>query len=289
MKTLDYVKDTDEKLEDSTVDLEIQNQTMNVNFYVSMAMFLAILRRDLLVQSRQFIEYLLMVLFQPLFFLYVFGKILPGIGFASETYTAYLAPGIIAMTAFLAGMQTIAFQVGSEFGWTREIDDRLLSPIRNWLLGLEKIVFGCIQSIIAAFIVTLLSILILGHWYDGVEWNWFLLIVIVIFTGLSSAALGLTLGTVVNHKNIGIIFGVVLTPIIFLGGPFYPWSMLDDFIFLKMISLLNPLLYVSEGFQLAMLPDSTTMDIGYILLGITLTFGLFSYLGIKGFIKRARQ
>ena len=42
--------------------------------------FLAIIRRDLLVTRRQAIPFLLQTLLQPLFYLFVFGKVLSSIG-----------------------------------------------------------------------------------------------------------------------------------------------------------------------------------------------------------------
>ena len=38
-------------------------------------------------------------------------------------------PGLVALTAVITGMQTLAFPLVAEFGWTREIEDRLLAPM----------------------------------------------------------------------------------------------------------------------------------------------------------------
>ncbi|HEY6405843.1 MAG TPA: hypothetical protein VIY29_00090 [Ktedonobacteraceae bacterium] len=52
--------------------------------------FLAILRRDIVVTGREFIAFLVQVLLQPLFFLFIFGKVLPSIGFAQHGFAAVL-------------------------------------------------------------------------------------------------------------------------------------------------------------------------------------------------------
>jgi len=44
------------------------------------------------VTGRDFIAFLLQVLLQPLFFLFIFGKVLPGIGFARQGFAAYCCP-----------------------------------------------------------------------------------------------------------------------------------------------------------------------------------------------------
>ncbi len=278
-----------EAVQHPDVHIPESEENENITLGFSIRVFMAILKRDIVVSMRQVIQFLLMVLIQPLFFLYVFGKILPTIGLAVDQYSAFLAPGIIALTAFLAGMQTTAFQVGSEFGWTREIEDRLLAPVSTALVGFQKIVFGALQSMIAAVVVTLLSVWILGAWYEDVTWSWPMIITMTILTGFSSSSLGVAVGTLVNEKNVGTIFGLVLTPIIFLGGPFYPWALLDEFMTLKIISLLNPLLYISEGFQYAFAREFPHMELHYIFIGIGATILLFSLLGIRGFIKRAQE
>jgi ABC-2 type transport system permease protein len=61
----------------------------------------AILRRDLVVTWRELIAFLIQVLIQPLFLLFSFGKVLPGIGFASSSFGAVLLPGIVGFTLIL--------------------------------------------------------------------------------------------------------------------------------------------------------------------------------------------
>ncbi|PZM63232.1 ABC transporter permease [Paenibacillus dendritiformis] len=258
-------------------------------FGFTVSIFLSMLRRDIVVATRQLVQFLLMALIQPLFFLYVFGNILPSIGLANDQYSLFLVPGIIAMTAFLAGMQTIAFQVGAEFTWTKEVEDRLLSPIPSACIGLEKIILGCLQTVVATVVVTLLSFWVMGSWHQASDWNWWLLIVMTLAAGCSSASIGLTVGTLVNANNVGTIFGMILTPVMFLGGPFYPWELLSEFPVIKILALLNPLLYISEGFRAAFMPDFPHMPLHYAAIGLIVFILLFSILGILGFNKRARQ
>ncbi|WP_106767523.1 ABC transporter permease [Paenibacillus faecalis] len=258
-------------------------------FGLTASIFLSMLRRDIVVATRQIVSFLLMTLIQPLLFLYVFGNILPSIGLANDQYSLFLVPGIIAMTAFLAGMQTIAFQVGAEFTWTKEVEDRLLAPIPNACIGLEKIILGSLQTIVATVVVTLLSFWVTGSWYQDSDWNWWLLVIMTLAAGFSSASIGLTVGTLVNANNVGTIFGMILAPIMFLGGPFYPWELLNDFPVIKILALLNPLLYISEGFRAAFMPDFPHMPLYYVAIGVIVFILLFSILGLLGFNKRARQ
>src|SRR5260370_12465327 len=91
--------------------------------------FLAILRRDIVVTEREFISFLLQVLLQPLFFLFIFGKVLSSIGFTGRGFTAILLPGIIALTVVTTALQGVTLPLVLDLGFAREIDDRLLAPL----------------------------------------------------------------------------------------------------------------------------------------------------------------
>ena len=53
---------------------------------LALTAFFAILQRDLVVTAREFIPFLLQALMQPLFILFIFGKVLPGIGLATGNF-----------------------------------------------------------------------------------------------------------------------------------------------------------------------------------------------------------
>ena len=57
---------------------------------------LAILRRDLFVTGREFPIFLAQVILQPLFLLFVFGKVLTELGYARPGYQEVLFPGLVA-------------------------------------------------------------------------------------------------------------------------------------------------------------------------------------------------
>src|SRR6202050_693693 len=95
---------------------------------LALTAFLAILRRGLAVTWREFIPFLLQALMQPLFFLFIFGKVLPGSGLAAGNFASLILPGIVALTGMLAAMQGVTLPLVLDLGYAREIDDRLLSP-----------------------------------------------------------------------------------------------------------------------------------------------------------------
>ena len=112
--------------------------------------------------------FLAQVILQPLFLLLVFGKVLGALGYTQPGYADLLFPGLLALTAVLTGMQTLAFPLVIEFGWTKEIEDRLLAPMATGLVAAEKLLFASARAIIAATVMIPVGILVLGH----IPWRW---------------------------------------------------------------------------------------------------------------------
>src|SRR5438105_13078122 len=90
--------------------------------------FRAVLRRDLYVTWRELPAFLAQVILQPLFLLFVFGKVLGSLGYTQHGYATLLFPGLVALTAVITGMQTLAFPLAAESGWPRELRHRRLAP-----------------------------------------------------------------------------------------------------------------------------------------------------------------
>jgi ABC-2 type transport system permease protein len=99
-----------------------------------MKTFLAMLSRDAHVARRNFVFTLLQTLLQPMLLVFVFGRVMTTAGFMPVHYKTLLLPGIIALSMILAGVQSVAMPLISEFQFTREIEDRLLAPMEiEWL------------------------------------------------------------------------------------------------------------------------------------------------------------
>jgi ABC-2 type transport system permease protein len=111
--------------------------------------FFALLSRDARVTRRELPFFLIRTLMQPLMFIIVFGSLLPKMGFMGAQYKAILLPGILGVSLTLSAIQSVALPMMQDFGWTNEIEDRLLAPIPIPLIAIEKVVVGTIQGLIA--------------------------------------------------------------------------------------------------------------------------------------------
>jgi ABC-2 type transport system permease protein len=81
------------------------------------------------------------------------------------------------------------------------------------------------------------------------------------------------------------LFGVVLIPITFLGCTYYSWQALEPIRWLQIAVLVNPLVYLSEGFRAALtpVPHMSLWAVYPVLIGFT---AIFTWIGMQTFKKR---
>jgi ABC-2 type transport system permease protein len=249
--------------------------------------FLAILGRDLWVTFRhEPVAFLAQALLQPLFFLFVFGRVLPEIGAAQGSYGSSLLPGIMAMTAVTVSLQNMAFPLVIDFSFTKEIEDRLLAPLPVWAVAVEKMLHAALRAVVAAALLLPVGALVLPGGIDLGDANVLAMLAVIVAGSFAGACLGLVLGTVVPPHRINIVFAVVLTPVLFTGATFYPWSDLDTLQWFQVVTLINPLTYVSEGSRAAF-GSQEHLATWAILAGLILSIGAFGAVGLVGFQRRA--
>jgi len=249
--------------------------------------FVHLLWRDLWVTVRTWQTFLAMTLLQPIFFLFIFGRVLPQLGQTNAGYSILLLPGIIGLTTLLSAMQAVALPLTIEFGYTKEIEDRLLSPLPVWMVAVQKMVFAAIRGLITGILILPLGRIILGSGFSISTERLGLLVVVSILASFAGAALGLTLGTVVQPAQIGLMFSVILTPLLFTGCVYYPWALLDRLRWFQVVTCFSPLTYASEGFRASLAPGTPHMAITFIILGQIFFLILFGFLGIRGFLRKA--
>jgi ABC-2 type transport system permease protein len=263
--------------------------------------FLGLYLRDLRVLSRELAPFVLRVGMQPLLFLFVFTFIMPrmaggsplamggAMGGAAGTggdFGTVLLPGLMAVAIMFSGIAAVALPLSSEFGITREIDDRVMCPVPVWAVALEKVCFSALQSIVAALLVIPMAILIPAKAVYPEIHNWFLFALVLVMSSLLAGALGLTIGSMVPPKNIGLIFSIIVVPITFLGCVYYPWAGLKQIPWLKIAVLFNPIVYISEGLRASVTPGVGHMPVWAILLALAVFLVILGRFGVRGFMRR---
>jgi ABC-2 type transport system permease protein len=223
-------------------------------FSLAATAFFAILERDIVVTGRELVAFLLQALMQPLFFLFIFGKVLPGMGLAAGNFVALMLPGIVALTTLLAAMQGVSLPLVLDLGFAREIDDRLLAPLPVSLVAFEKVLFASLRGIVAGAVIFPLAAWILGSRYAVRGDRLGMLIGMIVLTAGVGASFGLVMGTLIKPEQISLMFALILTPLLFTGCTYYPWGALDTIRWFQVVTLFNPLTYAAEGMRYAMIP-----------------------------------
>ena len=249
--------------------------------------FVALLRRDVRVAMKELPFFLLRTVMQPVLFLVVFGFLLPKMGMLRAGYQTTLLPGILAVSLALSAIQSVALPMVQDFGWTKEIEDRLLSPVATWVIAAEKIVSGVIQGIIAALFVLPLARLIMGPIANLTFGHFGDVLVITVLGATAFSSLGMWLGTAIAPQQIGLMFSAIIAPMMFFGCAYYPWRGLDAVPAMKYAVLVNPLVYVAEGMRGALTPDVPHMPLLAAMGALLVISALFWTAGLRSFHKRA--
>ncbi len=185
-------------------------------------------------------------------------------------YTSFLAPGMIAMTAlFSSTFSSAGFYRDRESGLLRAM---LASPhsVRTILFGkaLSAVLIGSLQ----AFAVLALAVAIPGidlAWQFG--WLGGAAAVVATVLGMSFMLSGLSLLLALRVKTMQgfhLIFNLVLFPLFFLSGAFFP---LDEApAWLELIGYANPLTYAVDLLHYASYADSPDGLIGPLTDGAVL-------------------
>jgi ABC-2 type transport system permease protein len=216
-------------------------------------------------------------------FVFIFGRVMVSSGFMPPAYKSLLLPGIMAISMVFSGVWSVAMPLIAEFQFTREIEDRLLAPIEISWLAIEKVVFGSLQSLIAGLAVIPAAWILLR---PGVELHInspLSFVLVTLLVALFAACGGLALGCSVDQTHIGLMFSLVLTPMIFFGCTYYPWSALNNFPILQKVVLVNPLVYASEGLRGTLVPQFPHLSFVAVLIALTLFDVLLLIVGLRQF------
>ncbi|MEM7541977.1 MAG: ABC transporter permease [Pseudomonadota bacterium] len=199
------------------------------------------------------------------------------------SYIQYIAPGIIMMSIITNAYQNV---VSSFFGakFQRHIEEILVSPVPLYYVLLGYVVGGMCRGIIVGVIVTCVAL----SFTDLKIHSYPITFAVVVITAALFATAGM-INAIFARKfdDISIVPTFVLTPLTYLGGVFYSIDLLPEF--WRSLSLINPILYMVNGFRFGMLGVSDipilyafVVAVGFcIVLGTLALILLYRGIGIR--------
>ncbi|MFT3851941.1 MAG: ABC transporter permease [Ilumatobacteraceae bacterium] len=253
--------------------------------------FVALLQRDLHVLLKNVVLFAIRAVMQPLLlmfvFTYVFPKIGQGVGGAGSeaAFTSTLVAGVVGLAIVFQGIQAVALPLVQEFGYSKEIEDRILAPLPTKAVGVQKIVTGMFNALFAALLVFPIAYLVPATDVH-LDIHWLTLLTLAPLAAWVAGALGLVLGTKVAPQQVSYLFALVVLPLTFLGCLYYPWRALEAVRWLQIVVLVNPLVYMCEGFRAALTSGSEHMSLWAVYGALAVFAVVLTWIGTDGFERR---
>ena len=191
-------------------------------------------------------EFLPRTLLQPFLLVFIFTYVFPkigqgvgGSGAAAAEFSTRLVAGVIGLSIMFQGIQSVALPMVQEFGYTREIEDRVLAPMPVSLVAIEKVISGAFNGLFAALLVFPIAAIVPATPVH-LDINWLVLLTLTPLACYMCGALGLTFGTRFDPRTVPMLFGIVVLPLTFLGAIYYSWSSLAPIKWLQIVVLVQP-------------------------------------------------
>lgn len=179
-------------------------------------------------------------------------------------YMAFIVPGLIMMAVITSSYANV---VSSFFSmkFQHSIEELLVSPVPNWVILAGYVAGGMARGLGIGLIVTLVSLA-----FTDLSIHNLPMVVITVFLTSALFAVGGFINAMLATKfdDISIVPTFVLTPLTYLGGVFYSIDMLPAF--WQGVSMINPILYMVNGFRYGILGVSDVNP--FIALGMILVF-----------------
>lgn len=233
---------------------------------------LSIWGRDLLVLKRSIFSELLAVVAYPLTLYLAFGFGLKGYitNVNGIPYPLFIAPGLISMTAVNAAFDESSWSMWFHRKVQRTIEEYRVTPITVYDIVVGKILSGFSQGAIKGAVVFLVIVILTPFRISYAHLPVYL--VCIALSSMIFSCLGTICGTMIDKpENIGRVQSVVIVPLIFMAGIFFPLSSYPAAV-LPLIRLL-PTTAVFEGARDALLTGAIPpLYLGNLVVTALVTF-----------------
>jgi ABC-2 type transport system permease protein len=152
------------------------------------------------------------------------------------------------------------------------------------LVAVQKAIWGALSGLLSALLVFPIAAIVPAT-SVSLDINWWVLLTLTPLACYMCGALGLTFGTRFDPRTVPLLFGIIVIPLTFLGCVYYSWQSLEAIRWLQVLVLVNPLVYMCEGFRAALTPASH-MSLWAVYGALVGFSALFTWLGIGGFKRR---
>jgi len=219
---------------------------------------------DLMFMKHTALNILISSVMSPLLYLLAFGY---GLGMGLEVdglpYIAYIIPGIAALTSLSASFSYVSARLNVQRLYYRSLDEMLMCPISTSAIVLGKSFHGVIRGLISSSIIFAIGLAMVPEYLHLTP----LYIVCIVTSCFVFSLLGVSSSLLAkSHQSIATFNNLVILPMTFLCGTFFPVEVLPP-VFQAMLYAL-PLTHSSISVR----ASSLEWDFPWISLLILLCF-----------------
>lgn len=238
----------------------------------------SVLWEDLRVLRHLWQRFLITSLVSPVLYLVAFGWGLGrSINVEGASYLQFVIPGIIALTAMTSSFNGAGMKLNIDRLFYKCFDECLMSPISPLSLIIGKALIGVVRGLISS-----VAFLIIGFIISPTLMLSPIFAVALLFTCFTFAFLGVLAALLAkSHQDMATFSSLVLLPMTFLGGTFFPLSQLPPA--LKVVLYILPLTHSSQCLRAVTLGQ----DFPWLSLLAIAGFGLVFFLGCIIALRRA--
>lgn len=229
--------------------------------------------RDMLVLKRNWLSEVATVLAFPLTFFLTFGLGLKGYiqDIEGVSYAVFVVPGLISMTTILAAFDDGAWGMWFHRIVQKTIEEYRVNPITVTDIIIGKIISGFSSGLFKGVSVGIALLLLTGFQFTLIH---LLVYLLFMFLGcITFSCIGSLCGTLIDKpENLGRIEAVVIMPIMFLAGLFFPLSAYPESVlpYIKAV----PTTALFDGARIALLSGGVDL----IYLGMLIVSAVISFI-----------
>jgi ABC-2 type transport system permease protein len=228
------------------------------------------------------------IIFFPLIQLLVFSQLyedivqLPGFG-GQSSYLAYLAPGQIAFTAFMAvAWSAYGLLIEYRSGY---IDKLRASPIRHWSILASEMVPLFFQAAAMSAIILVVSVLLGATVVTGIPGALIILALAGLF-GVAFAGASFIPALLSKSEQATSTFALLLFPLMFASTAFVPEELMPAW--MQVVNAWNPISYLIEAIRALMVTGYDWPAIGTAVLTIGILGVILQAVTLWAFNRLAR-
>lgn len=240
---------------------------------LSWVAFFTILHKEIRRFTRIWVQTLVPPVITMTLYFVIFGQLIGSrIGEMSGfSYMQFIVPGLIMMSSLTNSFSNVASSFYST-KFARNVEELLISPTSPHVIILGYMAGGMARGLSVGVLVTIVSLFFVSFDIH----SWFVIFVTLLLTTATFALAGLINAVFArSFDDISIIPTFVLTPLTYLGGVFYSISLLPPF--WQIVSKLNPIVYMINGFRYGFLGISDVSLVYTFSVLLIFILGLYSF------------